>query len=136
MNFSSIAREVASVIQSGCNFPVLTEFPHSAVQRNSFYCIVSIKNVSFDFKNKLCGSDLAVPMDFKISLSLYAPENTDFLRFSNIFDDNIIQTVMDSNLNISEININSAEMYKPFKQLRISADINVSGITEVEKFDS
>lgn len=127
MNFSSLIADIATLIGLNCDFPIMTDFPHSDAEQSSIYSVIGIQSVN-------CHSDIkaysnnCVPCDIQIKISLFAPPDTDTHNLFEKFENIILSTLVCSNINITEISGLKTELNKKFNLMEIYSVCNISGL--------
>ncbi len=132
MEFTSVASNVAYILQSHSGFPVFTEYPLSSADRNSFYGVVGINSAKIELFPTLEVEKRNALLDIKLDISLFAPPDTDYSVLYRVFEDKFLNILSNSNLNISDMQVSSIIFNKNLNQLELSGCIAINGISEVE----
>ncbi len=132
MEFTSVASNVAYILQSHCGFPVFTEYPSSSADRNSFYGVVGINSAKIEIfpTSEIQKKDAL--LDIKLNVSLFAPPDTDYSVLYRTFEEKFLNILTISNLNISDMQVSAVIYNKNLNQLELSSCIVINGISEVE----
>lgn len=125
MNCISILKDITTLLQMQCSFPVMTDFPQTLTGKNKKYAVIGIRSL---YTEKPINSSGNAPCKIKVNFSLFDAPEADIHNMISETEENIFPVFMSSNINTSDASIIFAGFNSKLRLKEVSAVFTVCGI--------